>query len=174
MSIIVADASPLIALATIDQLELLHKLYQNVLIPHAVEQELMLDSNMAGAKRLKQAIYQGWLKTEYCEYTSEPYLESYQQLLQIIDQGETEAILLAECLQTNSDYRFLLIDERRGRQVAKKRGLTIAGTGAVLLAAKKKGYIHSIKKELDKMQDKGYRLSMVLRRKLLELAGEVD
>ncbi|MEE9302775.1 MAG: DUF3368 domain-containing protein [Thiotrichaceae bacterium] len=172
MSIIVADASPLIALATIDQLELLHKLYQNVLIPDAVAQELMPDSNMAGAKRLKQAMDQGWLKTESCDYTLEPYLESYQQLLQIIDQGETEAILLAECLQANSDYRFLLIDERRGRQVAKKRGLVIVGTGAVLLAAKKKGYILSVKKELDKMQDKGYRLSMLLRRKLLELAGE--
>ena len=172
MSIIVADASPLIALATIDQLELLHKLYQHVLIPDAVEQELMLDSNMAGAKRLKQAIIQGWLKTGRCDYTSEPYLKPYQQLLQIIDQGETEAILLAESLQTNSDYRFLLIDERRGRQVAKKRGLVIAGTGAVLLAAKKKNYIYSVKKELDKMQEKGYRLSALLRQKLLELAGE--
>jgi len=173
MSIIIADASPLIALATIDQLELLHKLYQNVLIPEAVEQELMLDSNMAGAKRLKQAVSQGWLKIERCDYTAEPYLESYQQLLQIIDQGETEAILLAECLQSNRDYRFLLIDERRGRQVARKRGLVIAGTGAVLLAAKKKNYIHSVKTELDSMQEKGYRLSTVLRQRLLELAEEV-
>lgn len=107
MSIIVADASPLIALATIDQLGLLHKLYQHVLIPEAVKQELMLDSKLAGATRLKQAMDQAWLKAEACDYP----VESYQQLLQLLDQGETEAILLAECLLTDKTYRFLLIDE---------------------------------------------------------------
>ena len=165
---IVADASPLIALATIDQLDLLHKLYQQVLIPEAVKQELMLDSNMAGATRLKQAVDQGWLKTESCEYPA----DSYYYLQQLLDQGETEAILLTESLLTKNDYRFLLIDERKGRKIAKKRGLRIAGTGAVLLAAKKKGYIELLETELDKMQNNGYRLSIGLRQKLLQLAGE--
>lgn len=168
MSIIVADASPLIALASINQLSLLKKLYHNVFIPDAVKQELMLDSNMAGAKRLGLAINQGWLKPKSCEYPKEPY----QQLLQILDQGEVEAILLAECLVTHKDYRFLLIDERKGRKVAQKRGLLIAGTGVVLLAAKQKAYINSVGQELDAMQKKGYRLSIALRRKLLEMAGE--
>ena len=168
MSIIIADASPLIALASIDQLDLLKKLYATVLIPDAVKQELMLDSNMAGAKRLGLAMNQGWLKLEVCDYPR----ESYQQLQYILDLGEVEAILLAECFATHKDYRFLLIDERKGRRVAQKRGLLIAGTGVVLLAAKQKQFISSVQKELDAMQRNGYRLSVALRRKLLEMAGE--
>ncbi len=168
MSIIVADASPLIALASIDQLDLLQKIYQTVLIPDAVKRELMLGSNMAGAKRLGLAINQGWLTLGSCEYPE----ESYQQLLQILDQGEVEAILLAERFVAHKDYRFLLIDERKGRKVAQKRGLLIAGTGVVLLAAKQKGFIDSVEKELNAMQENGYRLSEALRRKLLEMAGE--
>lgn len=169
MSIIIADASPLIALASIDQLDLLQKLYETVLIPNAVKQELRVNSNMAGAKRLGVAMNEGWLKLESCEYPKEPY----QQLQYILDQGEVEAILLAECFATHKDYRFLLIDERKGRKVAQKRGLLIAGTGVVLLAAKQKKLIDSVEKELDSMQGNGYRLSVGLRRKLLEMAGEM-
>ena len=168
MSIIIVDASPLIALASIDRLELLEKLYHNVFIPDAVKQELMLDSNMAGAKRLGLAMNQGWLKIESCEYPEEPY----QLLLQLLDQGEVEAILLAECFTPNKDYRFLLIDERKGRKVAQARGLLIAGTGVVLLAAKQKRFIDSVEKELDAMQGNGYCLSVALRQKLLDMAGE--
>ena len=168
MSIIIADASPLIALAGIDQLDLLQKLYETVLIPSAVKQELRLDSNMAGAKRLGIAMNEGWLKNESCEYPK----ESFQQLQYILDQGEVEAILLAECFSTHKDYRFLLIDERKGRKVAQKRGLLIAGTGVVLLAAKQKYFIDSVEEELDAMQGNGYRLSVALKHKLLEMARE--
>jgi len=80
--------------------------------------------------------------------------------------------LLAECFATHKDYRFLLIDERKGRRIAQKRGLLIAGTGVVLLAAKQKKFISSVEKELNAMQGNGYRLSVALKRKLLEMAGE--
>ena len=168
MSIIIADASPLIALASIEQLELLEKLYQQVFIPITVKDELRLSSDMAGSKRLSQAVEEGLITVTSIDYPK----ESYQQLLQILDQGETEAILLAESFSKHPDYRFLLIDERKGRLVATQRGLSIAGTGAVLLAAKQYGYIKSIKKELEAMQDIGYRLSHALQKRLLVLAGE--
>ncbi len=167
MSIIVADASPLIALATIDRLHLLKQLYQQVIIPHAVKNELQLSSDMPGAKRLSKAVDMGFLKVMSINYPE----EKYQQLLQILDQGEIEAILLVESF-SREDYRFLLIDERKGRLVAKQRGIPIAGTGAVLLAAKKHGYIEYVREELQAMQDNGYRLSTVLQQQLLALAGE--
>ncbi len=56
---IIADASPLISLATMRRLELLQKLYLTVIIPVAVEQELKLDSDMPGSRLLKQAISKG-------------------------------------------------------------------------------------------------------------------
>lgn len=168
MSIIIADASPLIALATIGRLGLLQHLYQNVVIPAAVEKELKLDSNMRGAEGLKQAIEDGWLKVSNSTFESESFL----QLLQILDRGETEAIFLTELIEKTQSYQFLLIDERKGRKIAKKRGIKIAGSGAVLLAAKKKGFITSVKNELESMTTNGYRLSKALKQRLLELSGE--
>lgn len=85
-----------------------------------------------------------------------------------MDLGEPEAIALAEAM----DARFLLIDERKGRMVATRRGLPIAGIGSVLLAAKHHGHIQSIAVELAVLKKAGYRLSDALVRKLLELAGE--
>lgn len=167
MSIIIADASPLIALATIERLDLLERLYQQVFIPEAVKGELRLLSDMPGSKRLSQALESGLLIVKSIHYPE----ENYQQLLQLLDQGETEAILLAESF-AEKDYRFLLIDERKGRIVAKHRGIPIAGTGTVLIAAKQRGYISSVKTELQAMQNKGYRLSIALQQRLLVLAGE--
>lgn len=168
MSIIIADAGPLIALATIEKLKLLEKLYKEVIIPVAVEQELKLDSDMPGSRQLKQAVDEGWIKVNRSALSTEPL----QQLLQILDTGESEAILLTELFSNTQTYRFLLIDERKGRMIAKNRGIKIAGTGAVLLAAKDKGYIESVKDELDAMQDTGYRLSSTLKKRLLQLASE--
>ncbi len=168
MSIIIADASPLIALATIGRLGLLQNLYQNVVIPSAVEKELKIDSHMRGAEELKQAIEEGWLKVSKHTFES----ASFFQLLHILDHGETEAIFLTELIEKTQPYQFLLIDERKGRKIAKKRGIKIAGSGAVLLAAKKKGFITSVKNELESMTTKGYRLSKALKQRLLELSGE--
>ncbi len=168
MSVVIADASPLIALATIEQLSLLQDLYEVVIIPVAVEQELKLNSDMPGARQLKQAVDDGWIKVNRNTFSS----ATLKPLLQILDLGETEAILLTESLKKSQTYRFLLIDESKGRKVAKKRGIKIAGTGAVLMAAKNKGYIRSVKDTLDAMQDNGYRLSKRLRERLILLAKE--
>lgn len=167
MSIIIADASPLIALAMIERLDVLEKLYQQVIIPVAVKQELKLDSDMSGAKQLQQAINQGWIKVNRQALPT----EALQLLLQILDAGESEAILLTESFTQPDGYRFLLMDERKGRTVAKKRGIKVAGTGAVLIAAKKKGYIACVGDELDAMQRHGYRLSHALVKHLIQLAG---
>lgn len=168
MSIIIADASPLIALVKIERLELLQKLYQQVWIPEAVKNELHLDSDMPGARRLKQAMESGWLQCKKQEYPQ----QAYRQLSLILDTGEVEAILLAESQKQRQGYRFLLIDERKGRKIAQNKGLVIAGSGTVLLAAKRKGYLDSVKNELEAMQNCGYRISDALKQRILELAEE--
>ena len=169
MSIIVADASPLIALATIGRIGLLKNLYHEVWIPVAVSHELKLDSDMQGSMHLKQAMEQGWLQCKTYDYPQ----DSYQRLCQIIDIGEVEAILLAESQAHCQDYRFLLMDERKGRKIAQNRGVDVAGSGVVLLTAKKKGYIESVKTELNAMYSNGYRMSKALQKRLLEMAEEV-
>ena len=91
-------------------------------------------------------------------------------LQQILDPGEAEAIALAQ----QSEGASLIIDERRGRNVAVHRKIKIIGTGAVLLAAKQLQYIDNVSKPLLALVEVGHRLSPQLRERLLVMAGEED
>ena len=89
------------------------------------------------------------------------------KLTELLDRGEAEAIVLAQ-----SEEAKLLIDERKGRAVARRRGVTVIGTGGVLLLAKRADVIDQIAPILDELASHGYRLSDGLRGELLLLAGE--
>jgi len=162
--IVVSDAGPLIALGRIEQLDLLKQLYQNVLIPPAVHSELRCGADLPGATALQQAINDGWISVQSVP-TSEKVIS---QLRLILDAGESEAIVLAELVHC----RFLLMDERRGRQVAKKRGLTVIGIAGVLLAAKRGGLIEAVSPVVNILSKEGYRLSNSLIAEILKVAEE--
>ena len=85
----------------------------------------------------------------------------------VLDEGEAEALLLAQQLGV-----AILIDERKGRGVAKAMGLTVIGTGAVLIAAKNRGLIASVAPYLVRLQESGYRLSKMLINAILQRCGE--
>lgn len=163
MSCVVADASPLIALARIGVLTLLRDLYEEVLVPARVFAELQIDGDRPGARSLHVARAAGWLKV----VETGADLETLRAIP--VDLGEAEAIWFAE---RRKDLRFLLIDERRGRQLARQRGLTIVGTGGVLLVAKQAGLVAEIRSLLVKLSETGYYFSPQLCGEILRLAGE--
>ena len=163
-NIVISDAGPLIALSRIEQLSLLKKLYTAVLIPVAVQNELCCDTNLPGARGLRHALDDGWIEVH--ELVDETGVLVTLQL--VLDPGESQAILLAERI----GCRFVLMDERRGRQLAKSRGLKVVGIAGVLLAAKKKGLLDAVAPELEKLRKAGYRLSTQLIDEVLRLAGE--
>ena len=162
--IVVSDAGPLIALGRIEQLNLLKQLYQNVLIPPAVHSELRCSADLPGATALRQAIKDGWISIQSVPVRA----KALSELRLILDAGESEAIVLAELVHC----RFLLMDERRGRQVAKKRGLTVIGIAGVLLAAKSGGLIETVAPVVNSLSKEGYRLSNSLMAEVLKLAKE--
>jgi predicted nucleic acid-binding protein len=160
---VVADAGPLIGLARVGLLGLLYQLYGKILIPVQVLEELQITEARPGSVVLRAAIQAGWLQSALV--TSDEELKSLSLAL---GPGEAGAILLAE----QRPCRFLLLDERRGRAVAKRRGLRIVGTGGVLLTAKQQGLLDRVSVVLDQLAESGYRLSPELRNRILSLAGE--
>ena len=160
--LIVADAGPLIGLATAGRVELLSALYDQVLIPQGVLEELHLDASRPGSMSLSRAKEEGWLVN-----AEVPESTDLAKLTELLDRGEAEAIVLAQ-----SQKLELLIDERKGRRVARRKGVTVIGTGGLLLLAKRGGVIDPIAPILDELASHGYRLSDGLQREILRLAGE--
>jgi predicted nucleic acid-binding protein len=150
--VVVADTGPLIILAGINQLSLLPDMYGSVVIPEAVYAELRLGSSHRETEILAQGLQQEWLKVLPVDDSNKSTL---QELQRVVDPGEAEAILLAEAL----NCRFLLIDDRKGRIVAAKRGLTIVGVAGILLAAKQRQRIEAVCPLIHEMRKIGYRLS---------------
>ena len=145
-----ADTGPLIALARVDQLQLLARLVGNGLIPPAVHREAQIDSGRPGARRIAEALSAGWLRV-----VAPPDDASVADLRRMVDAGEAEAMALCRHRQA----RLLLIDDAKGRKVAHRAGIPLVGVAGVLLAAKSKGLLGAVGPVLDDLIAVGYRLS---------------
>ena len=159
MQLIVSDTGPLVALSRARRLSLLEALFETVIIPRVVLDELKIDEYRPGIEDLSLAIAKNsWLKAE-----EQGELTPFGGL----DAGECAAIVLAE-----RHHCPLLVDERKGRAVARKRGIDIIGTGRVLLKAKDCQLIPSVSTVLRELRKQGYRLSDRLCQRLAEHANE--
>jgi len=99
--IVVSDSTPLISLALVNQLELLHELYGKVLIPQAVYVEVVDQGGYrAGAVEVARA---GWLSMEVVSIDS---LNRVTPRSSQLHQGEIEAIALA--LQLKADVVLMM------------------------------------------------------------------
>jgi len=160
--IVVSNSSPLAALAAVNQTRLLQKLYERVLVPEAVWQEVIEQGvNKPGIAELSRA---NWLERR--PVTDKTLVMALQDSL---DLGESEAIALA--LDVGAD--LLLMDERLGRRAAQRLGLRVTGVLGVLIEAKHKSLLPAVKPVLDQLRDEvGFRLSEVLYQQVLEDEGE--
>ena len=98
---VVSNASPLINLARIGKLDLLHDLYGELTIPEAVWREVVVEgAGQPGADEVKGAT---WIKRH--AVANRQLVHALQQEL---DAGEAEAIVLA----SEMEAELLLMDER--------------------------------------------------------------
>jgi predicted nucleic acid-binding protein len=156
---IVCNASPLIALANLDRLDLLDHLFHEWVVPEQVACECTVDRKPFAA-RLKPVL-SGHV---FSVTTAEPV----RSLCLLVDHGEAEVIALAE----EKNISKVLMDDRKGRRVAAARGLNVIGTVGVLLRAKSAGHIASVKVALDALSAAGIRVSAALQTEALRIAGE--
>jgi predicted nucleic acid-binding protein len=66
-----------------------------------------------------------------------------------------------------------LIDEKIGRNLARNKNIKLSGTLGVILKAKEKGFIESVKPLLDQMLENKIWLSETLMQQILLQAGEL-
>lgn len=144
---IVSNSTPLIALSKLNLLNILNEYLGEISIPREVYKEVVIRGGILfGAVEIKEA---KWIKVE--EVKNEIAVKS---LLNYIDRGEAEAIILAR----EKNAKLLLIDDLEGRQIAERFGLKVTGTiGILLLAAEDKKI--NLKKTLDELISYGFRLS---------------
>jgi predicted nucleic acid-binding protein len=147
--IVVSDTSAITSLLQIGRIGLLASLYDEVVIPGAVERELRRTH-----KRLPD-----FIRTVP---VVDPTLSG--RFVGELDAGESEAIALM--LEGRGD--LLLMDERKGRRVAKRAGIQVIGLLGVLLDARQAGLLKSISEVVTELEQiAGFRISKELKERLV-------
>ena len=124
--IVVSDTTPLISLLKINRIDLLEKLFGDVLIPQAVFDELTVDERFRlEADQIRQT------KFIAVKPVNNPESANILKRATGLDQGESEAIVLTDELKAD----LLLMDEAKGRNVSAQMGIRIMGTIGILMAA---------------------------------------
>ena len=129
--IVVADSGPLHYLILLDHADLLHRFYDEVVVPEAVAIELSTPSAPVVVREwISRA--PSWLSV----VPVEP--DQVQEVTDQLDLGERAALALAGKLHAD----LLLIDDAAGRAEAKRRSLRVTGTLGVLRVAAERGLVN--------------------------------
>ena len=159
--LVVADASPLIGLAAAGAFDLLHRLFDRVTVTAAVRDEVMAGGGRPGAREMSEAIANGWVEVAANPVGGEHFT----------DLGAGEGSTLALAIE-NPARCLVLMDEPLGRAHARAHGIAVTGLAGVLLAAKRAGFISSVRHYLERLEASNFRLSEEVIRTILEQAGE--
>lgn len=158
---VVSNSSPIIHLAKIGHLDLLHDQFGEIVIPQAVYEECVTDGKARPeVATIKQAT---WIRVAPVVNKNLIRLLSAE-----IDRGEAEAIALA----LEHQAALILLDDAEAREKARLYGLKITGILGILLGAKRTGNIASLTEFLADLSRTGFWLNPALTQRLLREAGE--
>ena len=162
--LIIADSGPLIIFAKSKRLSILSNMASQILVTNTVMRECTDDSNKPGTSIIRKAFEDQVLSLINDVELSDELSKT------ILDDGEKSAIALAVSM---SDQKpSILIDEVRGRDVARKNGLIVIGSSGILIAAKQLKLINNVEEIIVEWQGLGYFISQSLVEKVLIKAGE--
>lgn len=161
MGPVIANSTPLIALAKIDEIDHLKGIYSQIVVPKAVYEEVAISGKgKTGGVEITRA---EWIKVK------EVREEKIKKLLQMeLGRGEAEVIALA--CEINAD--LVIIDENRGRGIAQMFGLKVTGTIGTIIEAKNRGLLNNVQEKLDGLINAGIWVGEDLYEDALILSGE--
>ncbi len=160
--LIVSDSSPIISLARTKKLHLIQDVYGKIIIPVGVYDEIVTKGKgKPGAEEVKHAT---WIS--FREIKNQAEVKKLMQEFNL-GLGESEAIVLAQELKAD-----LLVDDWDAIREARRRGIEIASTHLILVEAKRKNLIRSVKEELEELIAFGFRTTPELVKKTLQKAEE--
>ena len=139
--ITVSNTTPIISLSSIGKIELLKEIFQEIIIPEAVYNEI----------KAKQSYGFSEVDLEFISVQSVKNRKKPNSSLYALDIGEIETILLSQ--ELNADNT--LIDEKIGYNAAKKSGLNAIRTLSILLKAKELKIVSEVKPLITEMISKG-------------------
>ena len=138
---IVSNTTPIISLSSIGKIEILKYIFQEIIIPQAVYEEI----------KAKQGYGYNEVDLSFIKVQAIQNTEQEKFLLEQLDAGEAQAIVLSK--EINADNT--IIDENIGYTIAKESGLNVIRTLSILLKAKETNIISEVKPLLDELISKG-------------------
>ncbi len=161
--IVLADASPLIALGIAGQLPLLRALFGKVKTTAIVLGEVAPGGErpLPAEAEILQAVRAKWLTLLDRDW-SEP-------VFTFLDPGEASVLRAASNLRASC---LLLVDDLPARAAAKNSGFAVTETAGILVSAKRRGLLPAVRPVLETLHAKGFRLSTQLIKGIMVEAGE--
>jgi predicted nucleic acid-binding protein len=157
---VISNTTPFQYLHQIGCLDCLSHLYQRVIVPQAVVDELRQGKLKGVDVPSLDAI--SWVIVEPVA------LVDLHRVTASLDSGERETLALA----IGKFDPLLILDDAAARAHARALGLRFTGTLGVLMKAKQAGLIAAIGPCLDQLDKAGFYFSANVRAKVLTLAGE--
>jgi hypothetical protein len=149
----VLDSSAIIALSVIRRFRLLNQIFDEILIPRGVYEEICIrGKELIGARELHEAVEEGLIGVKDIEKRV-----LVDALLDPLSTGQAEALALAVEVEAN----YVVIDDRLARLRAMSMGLKVIGTLGVLRLFFDAGLINKgeFMQELEELQRFGFRIS---------------
>lgn len=147
---VVSNTSPIFYLILIDASHLLPSLFGRIIIPATVERELV---HPAAAEAVRRVIAE---RPNWLEVRPSPPAATANEVT-TLHPGERDAILLAESIAAD----LLILDEKRARRAALKRGHQVVGLLGILVQGAKHGLV-DLNYAITRLQATNFRLDPAL------------
>jgi predicted nucleic acid-binding protein len=158
--VIISNTSPLFYLHRLRRLDVLRALYQRLVVPEAVRNEL--DVGRLRGEDAPDVTEYDWIEVRSVRVPDVIKL--------ITDLGPGEAQVLALALEMPDS--LVILDDGFARAVAGAQNIRLTGTAGVLLRAKQEGHIERVTPVLDQLLQLGFWLSEATRAAIVTLAEE--